>query len=525
VTALAVAGPLVAGVLPVAGGDRLDPRDLRHERLEIDDTLSPLVQLKSQLEAESPDELFRLEVNGLPAGVDRIRTAALDTYDGAQWSSAGEYRLAGRELPADPTVVGRARSPARVRQHITVLGLDGPFLPALGRPLALDADTAGFDVTSGTLVSAERKLRGYRYEVVSDVGELVVVTDADDLAGLRAPDAPVLDDLRTPPPEVPEQLQNLAVLWASDSDTFVGELLALRDHLLELRYDDSDDAPPGHSYGALLRMLTGEDGEREGYAEQFAAAFALLARERGFATRVAVGYRLPTPGDDGSYTVTEAHAHAWPEVNLEGVGWVAFEPTDVTKIGAPRDPADDMPNGPGDTPGSEGPVERASDPRVIVDDVGSSAGSAARVRDGVALGGAVLVGLAVLVPIASVAAKIQRRHRRRTAHGTTAGVMGAWHETLDRLTEHGLSVQPAHTAAEVAAYAAARFDGAVTAVARLAPLVAVAVYAPFEPSEDAVRRAWDLERETRRELRPVGGWWGRVWAVVNPRPLVRRWRR
>src|SRR4029453_1433991 len=126
----------------------------------------------------------------------------------------------------------------------------------------------------------------------------------------------------------PGALHQLALAWAADSDTYMGELTAIRDHLFELRYDASDDTPPGHSYAALLRMLTGEGAEREGYAEQFAAAFALLARDRGFATRVAVGYLLPDPASDGTYEITTAQADAWPEVDLHGLGWVPIEPTD-----------------------------------------------------------------------------------------------------------------------------------------------------------------------------------------------------
>ena len=521
---LAVVGTLLAGVLPVAGDDRFDPRELRHERLRIDDTLSPLVQLKPQLEAEDPDALFRLEVDGLPKGVDRIRTAALDLYDGAQWSAAGDYRLAGEALPPDPLATGRRPRRAQVRQRVTILGLDGPFLPVLGRPVELDAGEVGFDSQSGVLVSPRSQLRGVHYDVISDVGTLGVLDEASDLDGLKVPDAPIYDRLRTPPPEVPQQLQNLALQWARDSKTYTGELLAIRDRLRELRYDDSDDAPPGHSYGALLRMLVGEEAEREGYAEQLAAGYALLARLRGFPTRLAVGYRLPEPDSQGRYTITEAEAHAWPEVYLTGAGWVAIEPTDVTKIGKAPDRKDD-PVEPEDTPDSVGPLQPADEPRVIVDDSSRAVGGVARVRRALAFGGLGLLAVLLLVPVLLVLAKRWRRRRRRRARGASARVMGAWHETLDRLTEHGLPVQRADTADEVSFHAAARFNGAATAVARMAPLVAVAVFAPFEPSDDVARHAWELEKAVRVGLRPVGGPRRRVRALFDPRPLVRRWGR
>ncbi len=65
---------------------------------------------------------------------------------------------------------------------------------------------------------------------------------------------------------------------------------------------------------------------RRGYCEQFAGTYAAFARSIGLPARVAVGF---TPGEltDGVYVVRGQHAHAWPEVWFEGIGWVPFEPT------------------------------------------------------------------------------------------------------------------------------------------------------------------------------------------------------
>ncbi|HET8620138.1 MAG TPA: transglutaminaseTgpA domain-containing protein [Acidimicrobiales bacterium] len=526
VVALAVTGTLLAGALPLAAGDRFDPRELRDVRLDIDESLSPLVELKSQLGAETPDALFTLEATGLPEGVDRVRVAALEAYDGAHWTTAAEYRLAGAELAEDPLAVGEPQPTATVRQRVTVTGLDGPFLPVVGRPVTVDARSpVGYDPASGTLVRTGPPTRSISYDVVSEVGALSLVDEPADLAGTRAAADPVLDAYRTPPPAVPPELGDLALLWANLADTHAGELLALRDQLLQIRYDDSPDAPPGHSYGALLRMLTGEPPEREGYAEQFAAAYALLARERGFATRVVVGYLLPEQGADGSYTVTEAQAHAWPEVNLTGRGWVAVEPTDLSRIGAPHDPGDDAAEPPTESPGPDGEQVEAREPRVVVDEAARSTGGGERLREGAAVGGLVAFGVLALLPVVSVVAKARRRRRRRRAGRPADRVVGAWDETVDRLSEHGVDVGAAYTSSEVAARATARFNGSLTAVGPLASLVAVAVYSPVEPSEEAARRAWELEHAARGELDAVGG--ARQWlrSRIDPRPLVRTWRK
>ena len=71
---------------------------------------------------------------------------------------------------------------------------------------------------------------------------------------------------------------------------------------------------------------------RVGFAEQFAAAFAVLARAKGFPSEVVVGYRVnPVAAARGvPIAVLPREIHAWVEVNLNGVGWVTFDPTNTT---------------------------------------------------------------------------------------------------------------------------------------------------------------------------------------------------
>lgn len=64
---------------------------------------------------------------------------------------------------------------------------------------------------------------------------------------------------------------------------------------------------------------------REGYCTHFATAFALLARIQGIPSRYVQGFCVPM--DKGETPVYSDMAHAWPEVYLDGVGWIPFEPT------------------------------------------------------------------------------------------------------------------------------------------------------------------------------------------------------
>lgn len=65
---------------------------------------------------------------------------------------------------------------------------------------------------------------------------------------------------------------------------------------------------------------------KTGYCAYFATAFVLLARLEGIPARYAQGFCVPVEGS-GYTAVLSNMAHAWPEVYMEGVGWIPFEPT------------------------------------------------------------------------------------------------------------------------------------------------------------------------------------------------------
>ena len=72
---------------------------------------------------------------------------------------------------------------------------------------------------------------------------------------------------------------------------------------------------------------------RQGYCQHFASAAVLMYRMYGIPARYATGYAA-SPSDfseqpDGSYraVLTDASAHAWPEIFLENYGWVPVEVT------------------------------------------------------------------------------------------------------------------------------------------------------------------------------------------------------
>jgi Transglutaminase-like superfamily len=294
--------------------------------------------------------------------------------------------------------------------------------------------------------------------------------------------------------------------------TDVGRLIAIENYLRSQQY--SKEALPGHSFGAIYRTLLGSPADRFGGAEQFASAFAVLARAAGYPSRVAVGYRLTTAERDGdAFLVSTNDAHAWPEVHLQGYGWVPFEPTDTDDDVTPPPRSEEVTLDSADA--AAAPAAATGAP------VGEQRGGGlvGRIR--------LVAGLAasavVLLLVTIVVLKWLRRSIRRRRGPPARRIVGAWREVADRLTEAGVPVPISRTGSEVARDLRGGPGATVSRqVAELAPFVASAVFAFDEPDEDAARRAWALERSIRRDLRNALPITVRARSPFDPRSLLPR---
>jgi hypothetical protein len=508
----ALFGVVGGQVLPIASGERrFDVRDLLSPPGTSTDTLTPLARLKSQLSEAPARELFtvRLDVDAYTQ-VDRIRTAALDVFDGATWTAADTYRVAGSHLTVDPALTaGR-----QVKAHIELKGLAGPHLPVIGWPSRLNAvggtrGRLGFDPGSGVLVSTTPKLQGLSYEVTGEVG----VRD-EGLA--RAAATP--GHSRSLPDGMPEAVRIMAEDFA-DLNGYA-RLAALESHLQAMPV--LLDRPPGHSYAAIARFLSDVDNGR-GYAEQHAAAFTVIARAMGFPARVAVGYRLRNYRG-GAFQVTTSDAHAWSEVHFAGYGWVAFEPSrpDYGIVQTPQPEAPRVvPPRPAPPTTTAMPAPPAASQRAEA--AGEQGLGWTSVRDGTALITAAAVLLVLLAGGFVVIAKAHRRRRRRQSPDHAARVLGAWQEQVDRLTEHGIRPPVSLTFHEVAEHVRGTLGDAAGLIEASAELATTAVYAPEHLDDSDAEQAWQLVARLRGRLHPRRLSAARLRAAVDPRPLWSAW--
>ncbi|WP_456787260.1 DUF3488 and transglutaminase-like domain-containing protein [Cellulomonas sp. P5_C5] len=504
-----VAATAGALVLPLAdGSDRADPRDSHEPDVQVTVGLSPLVELKPQLVGE-PTPLYQVTVEGTPrTPVDRIRLAALDTFDGALWSQSGTFVLAGTQLPhAEEPSTGAET----VALDISVLTPRSPYLPVVGQPRSLTGTAAAIDEASGSLVRADAD------DSLTGAVSYTLTADVAGRAGIDTAAPPKVAPALLALPDEPTWVASEARAAQADWVTPWTQLKSLEESLR--KRSTNPDALPGHSYGAVERVLVGPDAV-PGNAEQYASAFAILARAMQYPSRVAVGYLLQEDDRVGdTYTVQSTDVHAWPEVLLDGYGWVAFDPTDTANVAAAQTPQDpDEPILPQDA-GAAQPAQ--PDTSELDEATEVPGGTLATVVRGTAYLVAALVLAALLALAGILVAKAVRRNARRRRGSPAQQVGAAWRETSDRLREIGAPTPPTWTAIELAHWAAQR-EAATggTELMELARLATATVYSPFEPSPGVAAQAWELEQSIRTSIShglPLVVRWR---AALDPRPLL-----
>jgi hypothetical protein len=257
-------------------------------------------------------------------------------------------------------------------------------------------------------------------------------------------------------------------------------------------FDYSLEIQSGHGTSAIESFLR----QRGGYCEQFAGTYAAMMRTLGIPARVAVGF---TPGielETGVFAVQGRHAHAWPEVWFDGVGWIGFEPTpgrgapgaeDYTDLPAQQDPtgtSTDESAGVEDAPPvTVDPVTGEDDQGLLIPDFsdmpngGFPTPGAATSSDGPGINRWWLVAAAAVAAIAT--APLMVRRSRSRARGSVDEQLGRlWKRSVDALADAGVPVAPSQTPLETAQATAKHFPVVARPVALLADAVTAATYRP-----------------------------------------------
>jgi transglutaminase-like putative cysteine protease len=273
-----------------------------------------------------------------------LRIAVLTQFNGVEWTTGS------RAIIGDQTANGLLTEPEQgldssVPSHsfnyqITATNdFDSTWLPT---QFPVSSITAGgdwhYDLTTMDFLGLNgTDARGQTWRMVALKPKLSAYSMIRSLSAPLAIQAPYTALPSTVPPMVSQLAEHVTAGATSRFQRAVelqnwfrssgGFRYSLKTHVL------------GNGTTALEQFLAKGHGGRVGYCEQFASAFAVMARELDMPARVAVGFLKPHKVSKDGYLYSAHDLHAWPEVYFRGSGWVRFEPTPATRTGTGGAPA------------------------------------------------------------------------------------------------------------------------------------------------------------------------------------------
>ncbi|HYQ68811.1 transglutaminase-like domain-containing protein [Actinophytocola sp.] len=495
---LSVGGALLGVAVDPTGRSAYSLRDKQFAPLPPERVASPLDELTEHLLA--PEDAVLTYSTDAP--VDRWRLVVLDQFDGVTWTPSVRPRRFGTALPSAPAVTVPTTEHSA---HIEYADAAGPWLPSQAMPASVSGLAPLVDEISGTLLAPGHGPVSY------DLSWWEPTVRADVLggAGIDPTARTGFGDLG----HMPDGIAELAGKAVQDTRPAFQTALVLERYLREhYTLATGADLPSGSGWPQLRTFLL---DTRRGTTEQFAAAYVVLARKIGLPARIAVGYRASGAGDD--VVVHSGDVLAWPEVAVEGVGWVPLDPAGTPSGSGvrPKGLAEVTAQARENLP----PPEKLRDPELRTD---AAADENAGGGDGFALPVAeVLTGFAALVVIWVLGVPLARfgRGRLRRRRPGARAVVGAWAEARDRLRAHGIPYTAGMTVRDLAGAATRHVDrSVVTGLHSLARTVDVALWSRTGPAPTTVDEAWSAVREVRRGLsrRP---WPARLRAALSVRGL------
>lgn len=497
-------------------------------------TVSPLVDIRSRLVEQANVEVFsvRSDVRSY------WRLTSLDRFDGSIWSSNGSYGKSSGNLD-DGVPVASER--ITFDQGFSIAALSQIWLPAAYEPQAVEVDEAvRYDEVSGTLIvdTDVPTSDGTTYTVRSELPQHQ--PDALAAASREIP-ADIAERYLGLPADFSPSIRALAAEVTAGSTSRYEQALRLQDFFREqFTYDIAVDL--NHGIGDMEQFLF---DVRAGYCEQFAGSYAAMARSLGLPARVAVGFTpgVTDPADPTLFRVRGEHAHAWPEVFLGELGWVAFEPTPgrgapfaeqytrvpeqqaqsggggntATTLPAAPEPA---PAAPGDTIPEQTPPTFPEEPET---ELGAGPEDESRPNPWparIVIAVAIVLGALLLYLLGVLAASaLGRALRRRRADTAVARIALAWDESLDAARRAGVGVRPSATQRQAADEISRRIPGVEEPIRTLASTVEATAFSPAPPGDEVAEAALLLADQvgdgTRASMAPRD----RFRARFDPRTL------
>ncbi|WAP51192.1 DUF3488 and transglutaminase-like domain-containing protein [Arthrobacter sp. ATA002] len=300
--------------------------------------LNPVVALGNDLRQPSASGRIRYATDSGQAVY--LRSTTLEDFSGQRWAPdlRSDTRRSGLEDMVPEDGDGPAGGVSTVTTRVRSDTYASPWLLAPYAPVEVSGAAGRFswDPKNMTIISeANNGTTRLDYEVQSASRTI----SADSLRVLEPAPEGAVDSIFTDLPEdLPESIREATRTATARANGPYEEAMAIQAYLRGQDFTYSLDAPveggyDGNGMDVLDRFLE----EKSGYCVHYAAAMAVMARDAGIPSRMALGF---APGrstgntvqnlrgqDLREYEVDSRDAHAWPELYFEGMGWVRFEPT------------------------------------------------------------------------------------------------------------------------------------------------------------------------------------------------------
>ncbi len=491
-------------------------------------SIDPILTLRQNLTTRSTAPVLTYTTN--QASPPTLRLVTDDQFDGATWKTSDGRRSANHDLagdlPAPPglaTTVGATAYTMRVK--VTTLTQQYLPVPYPARNVDVNGRWA-YSEDDLDIVSRGGTTKGLGYSV----DYLDVQPTVTQLQAAGAPSQDLVDRYTRVPDYLSPKIAELAKRITAKATTEYDKAAALQAYFRTsggFTYDTTVDT--SNSADAVSVFLA----SKRGYCVQFSSAMAVMARMLGIPARIGVGFLPGIKVTNGKFSVSLNDAHAWPELYFEGAGWVRFEPTPAVRTGAAptySEPAaaNAAINGASASAAVTGSASASANAKIAKDNLPigegkSGLGGAASRATNIPVKVWVLLGLLVLAALATpAAALVARWRRRRGARDATARAEAAWAELLDRVGDLGIELPGGATPRQTQARlrdGTSLGDAATDALARLVRDIEQARYAPrpalrpdgSDPDEDislvvrAVRASTDRSRRLRARVLPRSG--------------------
>ncbi|RKW70977.1 transglutaminase family protein [Galactobacter caseinivorans] len=482
---------------------------------ELQRHVSPLQEYRSWVTDPSAETTVAT-VQGLPAG-SMLRVAVMDQYNGVamQVGNGGSSGTFAR-VPSKIQREGGARERIQVDLKVS----QGQWLPLAG---ALDSlqipeelrDRFYFNKSLDAAVLSGDAPQSLSYSMES----VPLPAPMRDGLGSLTPGSAKQADLEQVPQKLVDAVETQWVKASEPGDRLQLALSYLQAGFVSHGGDEEVFSRSGHSV-ERLDLLTQED-PMVGDAEQYSVAFAVLARELGFPSRVVSGY----VDSNGDGQLQGSELTAWVEVQDQQRGWVGIDPNPEPRETKKQEKSKQNSIA---LPRSVLPPEVPRQEDTVTPNMDETAQTPTPPPSELSLLIAAIwwwtwrVGLSLLLLTSPlwilVLLEAWRRGARRRRDRRRLSVAGGWAELRDEVIDAGHPVAWSDTRTEVAQGSG---RDTVMVMARRADELS---FAPWGAQRDDVERYWKGVRAARKDLR-TGRTRRQRWAQRFSWRSVTRWLR